>query len=138
MKVFLDTNILLDILVERDNKEFTENAMTIVELGSNGDIDLYMSVLSVTTIAYVLKNMPVAKKKVIIKELTSTVKVLPSLPVHVNEMLESPMKDIEDAMQVLSAREGQCDLIVTRNLKDFCDADMPVIDPEDFLGRILV
>ena len=30
MKVFLDTNILLDILVERDNKEFTENAMTIV------------------------------------------------------------------------------------------------------------
>lgn len=31
MKVFLDTNILLDILVERDNKEFTENAMTIVE-----------------------------------------------------------------------------------------------------------
>ena len=48
------------------------------------------------------------------------------------------MKDIEDAMQILSAREGQCDLIVTRNLKDFGDADMPVIDPEDFLGRILV
>ena len=66
MKVFLDTNILLDILVERDNKEFTENAMTIVELGSDGAIDLYMSVLSVTTIAYVLKNMPVAKKKGII------------------------------------------------------------------------
>ena len=138
MKVFLDTNILLDILVERDNKEFTENAMTIVELGSDGAIDLYMSILSVTTIAYVLKNMPVAKKKGIIKELTTTVKVLPSLPEHVNEMLESQMKDIEDAMQVLSAREGQCDLIVTRNLKDFGDADMPVIDPKDFLGRILV
>ena len=138
MKVFLDTNILLDILVERDNKEFTENAMTIVELGSDGAIDLYMSILSVTTIAYVLKNMPVAKKKGIIKELATTVKVLPSLPEHVNEMLESPMKDIEDAMQVLSAREGQCDLIVTRNLKDFGDADKPVIDPEDFLGRILV
>ena len=42
MKVFLDTNILLDILVERDNKEFTENAMTIVELGSDGAIDLFM------------------------------------------------------------------------------------------------
>ena len=40
MKVFLDTNILLDILVERDNKEFTENAMTIVELGSRGAIDV--------------------------------------------------------------------------------------------------
>lgn len=138
MKVFLDTNILLDVLVERDNKEFTENATTILGLGSNRVLDLYMSVLSVTTIAYVLRNMTTVKKKGIIKDLVSLVKVLPSLPEHVENMLECQMNDIEDAMQVQSAKEGQCDVIVTRNTTDFRDAGLPVISPEEFLKKIIM
>lgn len=138
MKVFLDTNILLDVLVERDNKEFTENATTILGLGSNRVLDLYMSVLSVTTIAYVLRNMTTVKKKGIIKDLVSLVKVLPSLPEHVENMLECQMNDIEDAMQVQSATEGQCDVIVTRNTTDFRDAGLPVISPEEFLKKIIM
>lgn len=138
MKVFLDTNILLDVLVERDNKEFTENATTILGLGSNRVLDLYMSVLSVTTIAYVLRNMTTVKKKGIIKDLVSIVKVLPSLPEHVENMLECQMNDIEDAMQVQSAKEGQCDVIVTRNTTDFRDAGLPVISPEEFLKKIIM
>lgn len=137
MKVFLDTNILLDVLVERDNKEFTENATMILGLGSNRILDLYMSVLSVTTIAYVLRNMTAVKKKGIIKDLVSIVKVLPSLPEHVENMLECQMNDIEDAMQVQSAKEGQCDVIVTRNTTDFRDAGLLVISPEEFLKKII-
>ena len=137
MKVFLDTNILLDVLVERDNKEFTENATMILGLGSNRILDLYMSVLSVTIIAYVLRNMTAVKKKGIIKDLVSIVKVLPSLPEHVENMLECQMNDIEDAMQVQSAKEGQCDVIVTRNTTDFRDAGLLVISPEEFLKKII-
>lgn len=55
MKVFLDTNILLDTLVERSNLKFTDNAMAIFGLGENGVIDLYLSALSMSTIAYVLR-----------------------------------------------------------------------------------
>ena len=138
MKVFLDTNILLDVLVERDNKEFTENATMILGLGSNRVLDLYMSLLSVTIIAYVLRNMTAVKKKGIIKDLVSIVKVLPSLPEHVENMLECQMNDIEDAMQVQSATEGQCDVIVTRNTTDFRDAGLPVISPEEFLKKIIM
>lgn len=138
MKVFLDTNILLDVLVERDNKEFTENATMILGLGSNRILDLYMSVLSVTIIAYVLRNMTAVKKKGIIKDLVSIVKVLPSFPEHVENMLECQMNDIEDAMQVQSAKEGQCDVIVTRNTTDFRDAGLLVISPEEFLKKIIM
>ena len=73
-----------------------------------------MSALSMSTIAYVLKNMTSVRKKEIIKDLTTIVKVPPVLPEHMDNMLESPMKDIEDAIQVQSAKEGLCDLIVTR------------------------
>ena len=47
------------------------------------------------------------------------------------------MPDIEDAHQVQSALEGPCDLIVTRNCKDFAASPIPVISPEDFLSRVI-
>ena len=137
MKVFLDTNILLDTLVERSNQVFTDNASTLLGLGENGVIELYMSALSISTIAYVLKNMTSVRKKEIIKDLTSIVKVLPVLPEHVDNMLESPMKDVEDALQVQSAKEGLCDLIVTRNESDFKETDILVICPEELLKKII-
>ena len=137
MKVFLDTNILLDTIVSRDNPEFARNAATILSLGENGTLELYMSVLSIPTIAYVLKSMSPDAKKAIIGELVDMVKVLPSLPEHVAGMLESRMSDIEDALQVQSAVEGGCDVIVTRNIHDFKLSGIPAIAPDDFLRRIL-
>lgn len=137
MKVFLDTNILLDALVEHSEPMFLKNAETIFALGENGVIDLYMSVLSIPTIAYVLKNMTSERKKSIIRDMTSIVEPLPSYPEHVRNMLEQQMADIEDALQVQSALEGQCDIIVTRNLTDFRDSAIPAISPDDFLARII-
>ncbi len=137
MRVFLDTNILLDTIVSRDNLSFAQNAATILSLGDNGTVELYMSALSVPTIAYVLKNMTPAAKKTIISELVDIVKVLPSLPEHIAKMLESQMSDIEDALQVQSAAEGGCDVIVTRNIHDFKLSEIPAISPDEFLRRIL-
>lgn len=138
MRVFLDTNILLDTIVSRDNPEFARNAATILTLGENGALELYMSALSIPTIAYVLKNMSPAAKRTIIGELIDIVKVLPSLPGHVANMLESQINDIEDALQVQSAAEGGCDVIVTRNTHDFKLSEIPAIAPDEFLRRILV
>ena len=137
MKAFLDTNILLDVLVVRTDPKYSENAEIILGLGENGTLDLYMSALSIPTIAYVLKNMTADKKKAVIKDLTSIVKVLPSLPEHVTNMLESPMKDIEDALQAESAKEGQCDIIVTRDTSDFRHVGLPVISSDEMIKRIL-
>ena len=97
----------------------------------------YMSALSIPTIAYVLKNMSPATKRIIIGELVDIVKVLPSLPGHVANMLESQINDIGDALQVQSAAEGGCDVIVTRNIHDFKLSEIPAISPDDFLSRIL-
>lgn len=137
MRVFLDTNVLLDTLVSRDNPQFARNVATILSLGENGTFDLFMSALSVPTIAYVLKSMSPAAKKAIIGELVDIVKVLPALPDHVTNMLESQMSDVEDALQVQSAAEGGCDVIVTRNIHDFKLSEIPAISPEEFLRRIL-
>ena len=137
MKVFLDTNVLLDTIVERDNPQFTDDASTILSLGETQAIELFMSALSIPVIAYVIKNVNAARKKAIIKDLISIVKVLPSLPQHVENILECSMNDIEDALQLQSAKEGPCDIIVTRDIADFKESDIPVISPQDLLSRII-
>lgn len=137
MRVFLDTNILLDALVERQDRHFNENASIILQLGKNGVFELFMSVLSIPTIAYVLKNLGGNGKKSIIKNICALVTPLPALPDHIDAMLESRMDDIEDAMQVQSARTGNCDLIITRDRSDFKNADFPFLSPEEFLERVL-
>lgn len=137
MRVFLDTNVLLDTIVERDNPQFTDDASTILSLGETQALELFMSALSIPVIAYVIKNVNATRKKAIIKDLISIVKVLPSLPQHVENILECSMNDIEDALQVQSAKEGQCDIIVTRDIADFKESDIPVITPQDLLSRII-
>jgi len=137
MKVFLDTNVLLDSIVEREVRQFSEDAATILELGARGVLDLYMTILSVPTIAYVIKHVTAARKKAIIRDLTSIVHVLPALPEHVGEMLESPLDDLEDALQLRSAKQGRCALIITRNVADYRHADLPAITPQDLLDRVL-
>ncbi len=137
MKVFLDTNILLDAIVKRNAPHLTENATMILSLGEAGVIDLYMSVLSVPTIAYVLRNMSATAMKGIIRDIVSVVDILPSLAGHVDAMLEGSNDDIEDALQIQSAMEGSCDVVITRNGKDFSTSPIPVLSPEDFLNRVL-
>jgi predicted nucleic acid-binding protein len=137
MRAFLDTNVLLDSIVERENPQFSKDADAVLKLGKNGTLELCMSILSVPIIAYVVKSVTVAGKRAIIKNLTSFVEVLPALPEHVIEIQESPLNDIEDALQLLSAKSAGCDFIVTRDLYDFLQADIPAITPEQLLSRIL-
>lgn len=137
MRVFLDTNILLDAIVKRNDPHLTENATMILSLGEERVIDLYMSVLSVPTIAYVLRNMSASAKKGVIRNISSVVRILPSLAGHVDAMLEGNTDDIEDALQIQSAMEGSCNLIITRNGKDFSSSPIPVLSPDDFLRRVV-
>lgn len=135
MKAFLDTNVLLDILVIRDDERFREDAATLLQLGKDGFIELYMSVLSIPTIAYILKGHTNLQKRRTIKGLLSMVRVLPSTGEHVSGMIDSPIGDIEDAMQFQSALEGPCDLIVSRD-RDLRSGSLPVFTPEELLAQI--
>ena len=50
--------------------------------------------------------------------------------------LVSKMSDYEDAIMVETAKRIAADCIVTRNLKDYAQADIPVLSPEDCLAKL--
>ena len=52
---------------------------------------------------------------------------------NVLEALKSKFSDFEDALQHYSAIEHQCEYIITRNIEDYKNAEIPVLLPEEFI-----
>jgi predicted nucleic acid-binding protein len=50
--------------------------------------------------------------------------------------LNSDLSDFEDALQFYNAVESNCDIILTRNAKDFKKATLPVMSPDEFLNSL--
>lgn len=134
-RIFLDTNIVIDFLGEREG--FYEPAAKIMTLADHKKIKILTSPNSISHIYYLLskyENTKIALDKI------RKFKVLCSTSMMDNEVVEkainSDFKDFEDAMQYFSALASDCDLIVTRNEKDFKNAMIPVMNGESYLQTL--
>ena len=134
-KIFLDTNIVIDFLGERAN--FYQPAAKILTLADQKKIEIYTSPTSISNTYYLLsrfENTKIALEKI------RKFKVLCSISMMDDEVIEkainSNFKDFEDAMQYFSALASNCDLIVTRNEKDFKNALIPVLNGESYLEKM--
>ena len=104
MKVFLDTNILLDLLLEREG---FEDSAELFRLQEDGRLKLYVSYLTMVNIAYVYRktvgqNMAVAN----LKYLSALVEVLPMDGGQLQKALMMSGPDIEDIFQLTCAVAG--------------------------------
>ena len=131
-KIFLDTNIILDFLGEREG--FYEASAKIMTLADKNKIQVYTSPSSISNVFYVLakyENSKIALEKI------RKFKLLCSMSVMDDEVVEkaihSNFKDFEDAMQYFSALASNCNIIITRNEKDFKNAMIPVMNAESYL-----
>lgn len=134
MRVFIDTNILVDVL-ERRQPFFLASA-NILELGVIGKVKLFASSLSFINAIYIgrksLGRENVTDK---IKTIYSYVQVSPMGEHEFGQALQMTGKDIEDNLQYSSASAAGCDIILTRNKKDFpTDTDIKVLTPEEFFS----
>ncbi len=131
-KIFLDTNIILDFLGEREG--FYEASAKIMTLADKKKIQAYTSPSSVSNVFYVLAKYESSK---IALEKIRKFKLLCSMSVMDDEVVEkainSDFKDFEDAMQYFSALASNCEIIITRNEKDFKNAMIPVMNAESYL-----
>ena len=134
MIVFLDTNVVLDYLLERE--DFYENANRLFELAYSAEIPMYISSLSVANIAYVeRKNFSREILYDIITDLRKVISFTNVDDLTIQRALILRANDFEDAIQYFSALQAGADCIVTRNVKDFSFSDIEVITPSDFLTK---
>ena len=131
MKVFIDTNIVLDLLLQRRN--FLINAEKIFSLAYKGKIVLYFSAISFVSVTYYLGKHTNKDIKAVLEDLCKIVKILPFNQRIIENTLHSNFKDIEDGYQYFTAKENNIHIMITRNVKDFLVDDISIVTPEEFL-----
>lgn len=116
-RVFLDTNILMDLLLQRPG---FESSAQILQAGEDGRIELCCSFLTMANLAFILrKTATPARLAPSLMQIQSLVTVLPMDSEQLSEAIGMDGKDFEDILQAVCAAKAGCTAIVTDNQKDF-------------------
>lgn len=135
MKVAFDTNVLLDVLCDRE--PFAEPASRILSLVEQGILSGCICATSVTTIFYLTRKANgVAAARKQIKLLLSLLEVMPVNRQVLEAATASPISDFEDAVIAEAAFQSGADVLVTRNEKDFKKSRVQVHSPTSFLAAL--
>ncbi len=132
MRLFLDTNVVLDYLLRR--KPFYRSARCVVLLGAVGEVDTYISASSVTDINYFLKKeFGGVRAQEIIETDLDFLKLAPVTQSEVQAAISRRWQDFEDAVIAACAETIKADFIVTRNQKDFALSKIRALSPDELL-----
>ncbi len=134
-RIFIDTNIMLDFLGERH--PFYNPIAKIATLADEKKLTMVVSPISFATVNYFLskfENSNIAIEKLRKFRIISEICIIDES--IVDKALNSSFTDFEDALQYFSAVESGCDVIITRNEKDFRDSLLPVMSGYEFLESL--
>jgi len=135
MKVFLDTNVMLDFLGERE--PFYLTSAKIATLADKRKIEIVVSALSYVTVSYFLtKYEGIEKTKDKLRKFKVISKICELDEKIIEKGLNSNFSDYEDSLQYFSALRMECDILITRNGKDFKGVRIPVMTPDEFLNSL--
>ena len=132
MKVLLDTNVVLDLLLNR--KPFADEAIKIFSLIELKKIDAYLCATTLTTIHYLVsKNLSKTQTDEVIQNLLKLFEIAKVDKNILVESLANNGKDFEDSVLYTSAKFCEVDIIITRDKKGFKNSKVSVYEPLDFL-----
>jgi predicted nucleic acid-binding protein len=133
MNVFIDTNILLDVLARRE--PFYDDSAQVWTLAETGRISGFISTLSLSNLFYLLRRMKgQTKARKALGILRDIFNFVPLDMQITNQSIDSDIKDFEDAIQFFSAIRAGATVLITRNPKDFPGTDVAIQSPTEFLA----
>jgi predicted nucleic acid-binding protein len=133
MNLFLDTNIILDFLADRE--PFADDAAKLFNLAERGTITICIAAVSYNNIYYILRqSLKHAETIKVLEELADMSQIIEVNETVIQKALRSDFKDFEDAIQYhCSLLVPKLNAIVTRNGKDFKTSKIPVLSPKEVL-----
>jgi len=131
----IDINVLLDVLGER--QPFLADAERVWTAAETRQVEGLISADSFSTLYYLLRqasNARTAQRGLSL--LLSVFEIVELDKQIVQQALDSPVRDFEDAVQYHCAVRGKADCIVTRDLRHYRHAELPVMSPAAFLAAL--
>jgi len=132
MKVLVDTNVVLDVLLKRE--PFADTAAQVFARVEASRIEGFLCATTLTTVDYLLgQALPKHNARAALHQLLNLFEIAPVNRPVLEQALASDITDYEDAVMEQSARLVSADVITTRNLKDFTKSSIPAMDPPELL-----
>lgn len=134
-RVLLDTNVVLDFLLDR--APFADAAAALWQANDDGRIEAYVSAITPVNVFYIarkLKGLETARQ--LVESLLLACRVCTPDRDALLSALTLPVGDFEDAVQVVSAQVEALDAMVTRDPDDYKGVKFPVFSPESLLNQL--
>ncbi len=135
MKLLIDTNVVLDVLLNRT--PWVADSQAVWDANHYRHIQGHVVATSVTNLFYIARRQvgqPLALRGVI--DCLAAFKIVPVDQTILADAATLPGGDFEDNVTIRCAVTARIDFIVTRNLPDFVHSPVPAISPADLLDRI--
>ena len=138
-RVFLDTNVVLDILLQREGYLYSSR---ILQMSEDKKIVTCQSALSLANIAYIVRKfLSPGVMTPTLKQLTCLSEILPLTESDLSDAVMMDGPDFEDILQLVCASHNRCDVLITNNINHFkvgrgllTAFKMPeIMTPESFL-----
>lgn len=135
MKILIDTNVVLDLLLERE--PFVENAIALFEQIERGNLAGYIAATTITNIYYIIRKTEGREVALAaINRLLIGIQFCAIDRQTIETALSLELKDFEDSIQLACANLNQLDAIVTRDHTDFIGCNLPIYSPTELLNQL--
>ena len=134
MKVLIDSDVLLDIALERE--PWVEDSQSFLNFCQLGGAACVVAWHTLSNLYYWLSRKEEAEARAFIAGLLRFVEVVPTGSQDMKVALEQDMPDLEDAMQVAAALACGAERVVTRNLRHYRRSPVPAVTPTSFLASV--
>lgn len=134
-RVFWDTNIVLDLLGKRE--PFYTSAAILATMAERGKFTLIVSPLTFITTQYVLSKFIGSNASLNkLRRFKVLCEICQQDEMIIEKASNSSFSDFEDAVQYNCAVDATCDVIISRNPKDYKLSALPVLSAEEFLNSL--
>jgi len=133
MRVFLDANVVLDVLAHRE--PFFPDSVQVLSLVESGVVEGLIAAHTVTTLFYLLnRKIGAEQARSILLDLLRIVEVVPVDQDRILQAFAMNWSDFEDALQAACARKNEADYLLTRDQRGFSGASVTILSPAEFLA----
>lgn len=132
--MLIDTDVLLDVVLGRD--PHVEASAALLRELERRPRQAFVAWHTLANLTYLLRGTGRPSPKDFLRDLTKILAVAPGDGQAFRRASALRMKDFEDAMQVGAALEAGCDVVVTRNVRDYRNAPLEAITPALALERM--
>lgn len=136
MRVLVDTNIVLDFLLQRE--PFFQDAEMLFQAIDVGEIVGYVTATTLTDIFYISRRhtRSVEQARQAVSEILTAMMICPVDRVVLESAFNSGLADFEDAVQIFSAVNQGSEAIVTRDTQGFLSSPIPVLSIQELLQQV--